>query len=501
MTNVAADRQFQLRQARHVASSVKMVDFMASHSNTDKIPDIDVCTYYPPAERIVAVGDVHGDVKALLGCMKIANLIDDDENWIGGTTHFVQVGDILDRGDHEKSCLDVLAQVKDQAVAAGGDVHVLLGNHEIMNVDLDFRYVTPGAWSGWDTRPKTGTLLVNMAENLATLGFPVYMKPRVLAFRPGGAASKELSKMKVAIQIGDTVLVHAGLRKKHLAYGLERINKEAAAWLEGAPRFRGYPKPGLLDEVDSPVWARLYSVPQPKESTQGELEAVLGQLNARRMVVGHTPQLRGINAVVSDNGYEVWRTDTGMSQGMMSGPLECLEILGDGRVHILTKDGVVPAANRMPDVLGGTLNVCDVETGICTPMPQELAKIIPSTEDKPKDPNALNVIGPDQAPAKGLTPEEKEEVTLLKSLDDKTLSETERITRLVEHMISRAAANKDESLTRRTVKEMISKVMGASVVEDKEEYILSEVDRIISMGMDQVLEKFVTSANANSNRG
>ena len=36
-----------------------------------------------------------------------------------------------------------------------------------------------------------------------------------------------------------------------------------------------------------------------------ELEQVLEKLNAKRMVVGHTPQLRGINAFVTQNGYEV----------------------------------------------------------------------------------------------------------------------------------------------------------------------------------------------------
>jgi hypothetical protein len=50
------------------------------------------------------------------------------------------VGDILDRGDEEKDCLDLLLALKPQAKAAGGQLHILLGNHEIMNADLDFRY-------------------------------------------------------------------------------------------------------------------------------------------------------------------------------------------------------------------------------------------------------------------------------------------------------------------------------------------------------------------------
>ena len=120
------------------------------------------------------------------------------------------------------------------------------------------------------------------------------MKPRVQAFRPGGVEAKRLSQMQVAIQIGDTVLVHGGLRKRHINYGVQRMNNEMYAWLRALPSFKGQEKPEIVDDSDSPIWARLYSVPTPKLSAEKELEDVLKTLNARRMVVGHTPQLRGL---------------------------------------------------------------------------------------------------------------------------------------------------------------------------------------------------------------
>ena len=153
--------------------------------------------------------------------LQIAKLVDDESNWIGGTCHLVQLGDILDRGDSERSCIDLLFKLRKQAEEAGGKVHVLLGNHEVMNVDLDFRYVTHNAWEGWGEPEKTGSMRLDLRASLSVVGFPAYMKQRVQAFRPGGSEAKRLAKMPVAIVIGDTLLVHGGLRAKHIKYAAD----------------------------------------------------------------------------------------------------------------------------------------------------------------------------------------------------------------------------------------------------------------------------------------
>ena len=102
-------------------------------------------------------GDVHGDVNALRSCLQIAGLVDPANRWTGGTAHLVQLGDILDRGDAERGCIDLLFSLQEQARAAGGNVHILLGNHEIMNVDHEIRYVTRATWDGWRAAPATAT--------------------------------------------------------------------------------------------------------------------------------------------------------------------------------------------------------------------------------------------------------------------------------------------------------------------------------------------------------
>ena len=108
--------------------------------------------------------------------------------------------------------------------------------------------------------------------------------------------------------------------------------------------------------------------------------------------MGHTPQLRGINAFVTENGFEVWRTDTGMSSGMMSGPLECLEVLADGTVHVLTTEGTVPAALRMPEVEGDFMDVCEIDTGICTEAPADSAELLKDDSAAPADGQVSRVL-------------------------------------------------------------------------------------------------------------
>ena len=102
-----------------------------------------------PAEpvRVVTFGDVHGDAGAARGALKLAGVLDDSDAWIGGTTTVVQVGDQLDRGDDEREILDLFEDLQVQAAEAGGALYPLLGNHEVMNVELDLRYVTDGGFA------------------------------------------------------------------------------------------------------------------------------------------------------------------------------------------------------------------------------------------------------------------------------------------------------------------------------------------------------------------
>ncbi len=100
-------------------------------------------------ERLVAVGDLHGDLDHARRVLRLAGAIDERDRWVGGRLVVVQTGDEIDRGDDDRAILDLVEDLKKQAAAAGGELIALLGNHEVMNAALDFRYVTPGGLSAF----------------------------------------------------------------------------------------------------------------------------------------------------------------------------------------------------------------------------------------------------------------------------------------------------------------------------------------------------------------
>ena len=262
------------------------------------------------ASRIVAIGDLHGDLNATLRVLKLANLINAEDDWIGGATVLVQTGDVLDRGDDEQDILDLLERLRAQAQTAGGQVHVLLGNHETMNVAGDFRYVTAEGWSDFDDAPGVKQFTTTLQD------VPATRRARIASFRPGGYYARILGDHNIAVIVGDTVFVHGGLRPQWARVGLHQLNSEARCWLHGARAM-----PESVRASDGPLWSRHYSAGTPD---CGELNESLQELGARRMVVGHTPQLLGITNACDG---AVWRIDVGMA-AYYGGPTQALEITG-----------------------------------------------------------------------------------------------------------------------------------------------------------------------------
>jgi len=267
----------------------------------------------------VAIGDLHGDVDATRAALRLAGAIDDSERWIGGTLTVVQTGDQLDRGDDEREILDLFARLAAAAPAAGGQVIALNGNHEVMNVQGDYRYVTPGAigdFTGVRPRaPQAGAA-------------PPQFEDRAAAFLPGGAYARALAERDVIAVVGDSVFVHGGVSPEHVRFGIERINRETEAWMLG--EVRGAPE--ALASESSPIWMRDYSQDPVSPDTCRALGEVLSALGVRRMVVGHTVQKSGISSACDDR---VYRIDVGLSRYYGQGPIQVLEIERD-RVRVLS---------------------------------------------------------------------------------------------------------------------------------------------------------------------
>lgn len=261
---------------------------------------IDMPSRYPGVERLVAIGDLHGDLEAARTALRLAGAVNDEDRWIGGDLTIVQTGDILDRGDDAMEILDLLENLDGQARAVGGGIHLLNGNHELMNVKLDMRYTSVGAFVDFlpDAQPDPEAATAqDVVDGLAE---------RILAMRPGGPLALRFAERNVVSIVGDTVFVHGGVLPHIAEYGIERLNQEAREWIRGDRLCQ----PPLLLASDGPVWARHYS-DEPDAEDCRLLEITLEKLGAERMVVGHTVQSGGISSAC---GGRVWRIDVGMAE-------------------------------------------------------------------------------------------------------------------------------------------------------------------------------------------
>lgn len=252
----------------------------------------------PAPDRLVGFADVHGDLDATLAVLTLAGVIDANRQWIGGTTVVVQTGDQLDRGDDERAILDLFESLSEQAWAAGGGFYPLLGNHEVMNVALDLRYITSDGFATFADVPHSPSDQTVMAH-------PKHKRGRVAAFQPGGPYALKLAGHNVAMKVGDTVFVHGGILPEHARAGLDTINRSVQAWIRGEA-----PMPDQwVRSRSSPVWSRHYSK-NPDDRDCALLREALAILDAKRMVVGHTVQ----DAPNPACDGAVWRMDVGMAK-------------------------------------------------------------------------------------------------------------------------------------------------------------------------------------------
>lgn len=284
--------------------------------------------------RIVAIGDIHGDMSALRSCLLLGGIVDSEGAWRAGQTMVVSTGDILGRGDDDWRCLKYLRSLKDEARAAGGDVSLVLGNHEVRNLLGDMTAVSKAASRA-------------VARDCPDLPAK---EARVHAFRAGGkgtAMLRDLCDDQPVVRVqGDTVFCHGGLHLSALddtvpvADAVADANKMTADWLAGtATRVPDIVKPS----AKSPLWSRAYHALVPKRDECRECREALDALDCTRMVVGHTPQSDGISSACDGR---VYRIDTGAGRFYGSGPKEVLELRpGDDEPRILS------AAVRFSDLV------------------------------------------------------------------------------------------------------------------------------------------------------
>jgi len=309
------------------------------------------------APRVVAVGDVHGSSDSLVAILRFAGIVDAKNKWAGGKAHLVQTGDLLDRGKDTRKVLDLLMRLEGEARKAGGRVHALLGNHEVMNILGDLRYLNAeeyASFRGPDSEALRDAFLRSARERARESAkaaggpfdeaafrakfleeVPPGLVERTQAFSADGRYGKWLRQRPVVAKLNGVVFLHGGLTPEVAALGCEAINTTVRRELtEDLAKTRQAPLASLAAGENGPLWYR--GLAKDDESILApRVDQVLLSLGARAIVVGHS--VTGDGKISARFGGRVFGIDVGMGD-VYGGNLAALEVGADGSVSALYAD-------------------------------------------------------------------------------------------------------------------------------------------------------------------
>jgi len=261
--------------------------------------------------KLAAVSDIHGNYPGLLKLLRAHGIVDDRNLWTYGKGHLMVVGDVMDRGEGCTEILWLLRSLEAQARAKGGRVHMVMGNHESMDLKGDLRYVNP----------KYSTLAKGPLPALEVL------------YGPDSELGRWMRRRPALIRIGRTLFVHGGISPVLLdtRATLEDINARlAAAWEPATPEAE---RKAILG-TDGPLWYRgLIPGADAKrgDASPEHVAAVLKAFEVDRIVIGHTT----LERVTPHFGGRVIGVDAGLKDGQ---PGELLLIEGT-QLHRGLADG------------------------------------------------------------------------------------------------------------------------------------------------------------------
>ncbi len=356
-------------------------------------------------DRVVSISDIHGDYGAMVRTLGQAGLVDGDGAWSGGETHLVIVGDILDRGAGSRAAMDHLMRLEGEAQAAGGRVHVLVGNHETMNMTGDLRYVIPEEYAAFaddetvEEREGWFEKYAARAEGAASLPefrarfderFPPGYFAHRRAFSYSGEYGKWLLSKPVIVVINEVAYVHGGLSPRVAEYGLAGVNgtlfaelvefmrlheeltaaglllptdteRELESLLAKATASLTPDDPLIaksarllevldseLHAVDGPLWYR-GNVHCSRLIEEDRLIATLEVIGATRLVVGHTPT--PTRTILERFDGRLIEVDTGMNAGYYRGTGNALMIEG-GAIAVVNERGETSTPGAHPRRVG-----------------------------------------------------------------------------------------------------------------------------------------------------
>lgn len=353
-------------------------------------------------DRIVAISDVHGDYEAMVSTLTNAGVVDPEGSWVAGDDHLVITGDLLDRGPDSRPAMDLVMRLEGEAEAAGGQVHLLLGNHEVMNLVGDLRYVAAeefaafeadedpaerAAWLRWYAERQSGSPDDAELRTAFDERYPPGFFGHRRAFRSDGHYGRWLLEKPLLVVVNGTAFAHGGLSPAVAELGLPGVNgvlmgevRDYVRSLDGLtdarlldPAENFYRHASAIESVspdDSTLAAAAETVIRLNESDvhgpesplwyrgnvgcgalieNDRLGASLEAIGAERVVIGHTPTMT--RQVLSRLGGRVVEIDTGMLNAYYRGSGNALIIEGD-TLEVVTEAGEAGAPVLHPRRVG-----------------------------------------------------------------------------------------------------------------------------------------------------
>jgi calcineurin-like phosphoesterase family protein len=268
---------------------------LAGHAGADPIPAESTVSVF-------AIGDVHGDFDDFVSILQHIGLTDKKNDWTGGKATLVQVGDLLDRGNEPRRVMDILMALEKEAVKEGGHVVSLLGNHEVMNIMGDLRYVTAENYASFaDAKSKERSTSAykdflkwrhSHSALIAELPQPIelteaeWMARHPLgfieqreAFSPRGLYGKWLRERAALAEVDGVIFLHGGISPSLISMSLDSINSRIHDEISAFDSCRQYMvDQGLilpffnLQEIVSVVQAQISAEAKGKVPANPELQ-------------------------------------------------------------------------------------------------------------------------------------------------------------------------------------------------------------------------------------
>lgn len=277
------------------------------------------------AARIVAIGDIHGEIAGFKSILKAAGLADDAGRWIGGRAQFVQTGDYTDRGEGTRAVMDLLMALEPQARKAGGRAHILLGNHEVMNLIGDTRDATPETFAtfadassekrrndAWEAYARLAAARTSKGEPVPavyaqtreawmTTHPPGYVEYRN-AFAPRGRYGAWVRERPVVAAIGGSIFMHAGISPQLAPEKLEDVNVQVRDEIRRLDRF--------VDRlIDLKLATHTFTLQEMVAVAVNEI-TVANRLIAAAQAEGKEPDPSRLNVPLLLEAQEILKIDT-----------------------------------------------------------------------------------------------------------------------------------------------------------------------------------------------